>query len=78
VVCGISKTTSEDGFVTTKDLNPSQGTGDNSEVTRDPNTGFKVGRSANLCTALKLEFRNAKLEAGKSVPTMGTSRGRLY
>jgi len=78
VVCGIIDTTSEDGSITKKYLNPSGGTRDSNEVAQDPNTESKVGSSANPCATSKLEFRNANLEARKSVSTRGMYGVRLY
>lgn len=77
MVCGIIDTTFEDGSVAAKDLNPRQGTGDNNEVARDLHTRSRVGSSVNPRLALKLEFRNAKPKARKSVSTGGTLRGNM-
>jgi len=78
MVCGAINTTFEDRSITTKDLNPSGGTGDNNEVTQNPNTRSRVGSLANPHATSKAKFRNVELEVRKGALTGRTCRSRMH
>lgn len=75
MVSGVIDTTSEDGSITTKDLNPSQSFGGSNKVAQNSNTRSSVGSSTNPRTTTQPKFRNAELEERKGALTRGMCRG---